>query len=189
MRASAVNLNARQADIDLAVNIAPLLRIPQSTHQLFEGFAIFRCIFKPREEVERLAKLPTVVQAPGDGRQIFQADADVARLFFEDSTALILSQSPPSLRLANGNKRGSRRLRTRKSLLAGDQSVNLGTVGVARVARNTTQNPAGVRRCRRRGPSRTASRSAAGKPSPMTVASRSILQVPDAPATKVTRRG
>src|SRR6516162_8763043 len=84
-------LNARQADIDFTVNIAPLLRIPQSTHQLFEGFAVFRCIFEPREEVERLAKFPTVVQAPGDGRQIFQAAADVARLFLEDSTALILS--------------------------------------------------------------------------------------------------
>jgi hypothetical protein len=44
-------LNARQADIDLTVNIAPLLRLPQSTHQLFEGVAMFRCIFKPREEV------------------------------------------------------------------------------------------------------------------------------------------
>ena len=63
---------------------------------------MFRCIFEPREEVERLAKLPTVVQAPGDGRQIFQADADMARLFLEDGTALILSQSPPRLRLANG---------------------------------------------------------------------------------------
>ena len=83
MRASAVNLNARQADIDLTDNIAPLLRIPQSTHQLFEGFAMLRCIFEPREEVERLAKLPTVVQASGDGRQIFQADADVARLFLK----------------------------------------------------------------------------------------------------------
>ena len=57
MRASAMNLNARQADIDLTVNIAPLRRIPQSTHQLFEGFAMFRCIFEPREEVEGLAKL------------------------------------------------------------------------------------------------------------------------------------
>ena len=28
LRASAMNLNARQADIDLAINIAPLLRIP-----------------------------------------------------------------------------------------------------------------------------------------------------------------
>src|SRR5262249_4236449 len=37
------------------------------------------------------------VQAPGDGRQIFQADADMARLFLEDRTALILSQSPPRL--------------------------------------------------------------------------------------------
>jgi hypothetical protein len=99
---------------------------------------MFRCIFEPREEVERLAKLPTVMQAPGDGRQIFQADADMARPFLEDGTALILSQSPPRLRLANGNKRGSRRLRTRKSLLACVQSVNLGTIGVARVARNTT---------------------------------------------------
>src|SRR5499427_8948063 len=147
-----MNLNARQADIDLTVNIAPLLRIPQSTHQLFEGFAMFRCIFEPREEVEGLAKLPTVVQAPGDGRQIFQADAYVARLFLEDSAALILSQIPPRLRLANGNKRGLRRLRTRKSLLACDQGVSLGTVGVARVARNTTQNPGGFPRCRRLGP-------------------------------------
>src|SRR5262245_21636161 len=71
---------------------------------------MFRCIFEPREEVERLAKLPTVVQAPGDGRQIFQTDSDMARLFLEDGTALILSQSPPRFRLANGNKRGSRRL-------------------------------------------------------------------------------
>src|SRR5262249_52362587 len=189
LRASTMNLNARQADIDLTIDIPPPLRIPQSTHQLFEGFAVFRCIFEPREEVERLAKLPTVKQAPGDGRQIFQTDADVARLFLEDSTALILSQSPPRLRLANGNKCGSRRLRTRKSLLAGDQSVNLGTVGVARVARNTTQNPAASVGVGASDPSRTASRSAAGKPSPMTVASRSIRQVPDAPATKVTRRG
>src|SRR5262249_24130142 len=35
---------------------------------------------------------------------------------------------------------------------------------------------------------RTVRRSAAGKPSPMTVVSWSIRQVPDAPATKVTRR-
>jgi hypothetical protein len=111
----------------------------------------------------------------------------VVRLFLEDSAALILSQSPPRLRLANGNKRGSRRLRTRKSLLAGVQSVNLGTVSVARVARNTTQ-PASVG-VGASDPSRTASRSAAGKPSPMTVASRSIRQAPDAPAAKVTRRG
>src|SRR5215469_4134702 len=89
--ASAINLNARQADIDLTINIAPLLRIPQSTHQLFKGFAMFRCIFEPCEEVERLAKLPTVVQPPGDGRRIFQADADMARPFLEDGTALILS--------------------------------------------------------------------------------------------------
>src|SRR5262249_3022934 len=36
---------------------------------------------------------------------------------------------------------------------------------------------------------RTVRRSAAGKPSPMTVVSRSIRQVPDAPARKVRRRG
>jgi len=78
-------------DVDLAVDIVPLLRIPQSAHQLFEGFAMFRCIFEPSEEVERFAKLPTVVQAPGNGRQVFQADADVARLFLEDGTALVLS--------------------------------------------------------------------------------------------------
>ena len=68
LRASAMNLNARQAAIDLTINIAPLLRIPQSTHQLFEGFAMFRCIFEPCEEVERLAKLPTVVHGHGASR-------------------------------------------------------------------------------------------------------------------------
>lgn len=66
-----------------------------------------------------------MVQSPGNGRQIFEAACDVARLFLQDDAALVLGESPPSLRLANGDERRLGSLRTRKPLLAGNKGVGI----------------------------------------------------------------
>lgn len=136
-----MNLEARQANIDLTIHIAPLLRASQPPHQFLEGVAILRRVFEPGDEIEGFTQLPTVMQSPCNGRQIFEADGDVARLFLEDGATLVLGEGPPRLRLANGDERSLGSSRTRKPLLVGIQGVDFGTIGVARVARNAAQYP------------------------------------------------
>src|SRR5262245_41104162 len=66
-------VDAGQTNIDLAVDVVPLLCCPQPAHELFEGGVMLRCVFEPGQEVEGLSELATVVQAPGDGGQVLQA--------------------------------------------------------------------------------------------------------------------
>jgi hypothetical protein len=72
------SLKAGQADINFSVNMVPFLGLAQPAHQLFKTFAMLWRKFEPGKKVEGFAKLATVVQAPSYGRQVLQADRNMA---------------------------------------------------------------------------------------------------------------
>ena len=93
---------ARQANIDLALNIAPFLACTKSIDQSLEIVRVFGRIFKPSEEIERLSQFTTMVKTTGDCGQIFETNRNVMRLFFENCAPLILCERPPSFGLSDG---------------------------------------------------------------------------------------
>jgi len=52
---------------------------------------LFWSVFEPGEKIEKFKQIPAVMQSPGNRRKIFQADGDVMRIFFEDTSPLVLS--------------------------------------------------------------------------------------------------
>ena len=62
--------SAPQPELDLTIDIAPLGSSAQQSEQLVETWRVLRGEFEPRDEVERFAELPSVVEAPRDRRQV-----------------------------------------------------------------------------------------------------------------------
>src|SRR5438552_2332494 len=97
----------READVDLAFDVSPLLGRSESLQELVERFRVLRCELEPGEEVERLAEVSRVVEAPGDRRKIVEPDRDVVRRLLEDRPSLILGQRPPFVGLTDRDQRGA----------------------------------------------------------------------------------
>lgn len=64
------SLRAAQPDLDLTLDVAPLFAAPKEPEQLVESWCVLRGELEPRDEVERLAELATVVEAARDRRQV-----------------------------------------------------------------------------------------------------------------------
>jgi len=64
------SLRAPEPDLELTIDVAPLLGRAEHSEQLVESWRVLRGEFEPRDEVERLAELPAVVQAPRDRGQV-----------------------------------------------------------------------------------------------------------------------
>lgn len=62
--------SAPQPDLDLTIDVAPLFGCAQQSEQLVETWRVLRGEFEPRDEVERLAELPAMVEATRDRRQV-----------------------------------------------------------------------------------------------------------------------
>src|ERR1043166_403048 len=85
------------ADVDLSVDEAPLLGRSQHADQFVESSLVSWREFEPRQEIERLAKVPAVVQAARDGRKVLHAGRDGAGPPLEDRPPLVLGERPPRL--------------------------------------------------------------------------------------------
>src|SRR5215470_14449630 len=75
------SLRANQSNIDLPVDVVPLLGMAKSLDQFLKGSAVLRCVFEPSEKIERFRQIPAVMKSPGDRGKIFEADGDVMRVF------------------------------------------------------------------------------------------------------------
>jgi hypothetical protein len=117
-RRAAPSRLARQPHVDLAIDEAPLFRLAQPTDQLLERPRLLWVVLEPCDEVERLAELARMVQAPRYGRQIVEADPDVTRARFDDRAALVLCQRPPCLGLTDRNQGRTRCGRTAQPFLS-----------------------------------------------------------------------
>src|SRR6516225_6690350 len=76
---------------------------------------------EPGQEIEGLAEVAPMMQAPGDCGKVLQTRGDVAGAFLEDAPPLVLGQLPPRLGLLDRDQRGARGPRPAKRLLAGGQ--------------------------------------------------------------------
>src|SRR6266516_5912397 len=83
------------ADIDLALDIAPLLGGAQRADQFLERIRIGGRVFEPGQEVEGFAEIAAVIELPGDRRQVFQARRNVVRPVLKNLPPLLLRQLPP----------------------------------------------------------------------------------------------
>src|SRR5438128_12536500 len=108
-------------NVDLAVNVGPLLRLPQAVHQPLEGRGILRRVLEPRQEVEWLPQVPPVVQTPRHGRQVLEPPADVVGALFQYGPPLVLGEVPPGVGLADGDERGPGGLGPPEGRLSGGQ--------------------------------------------------------------------
>src|SRR5215472_15817055 len=83
--------SAGQPDVDLALGVRPLIRRAQPADELVERAGIGGRELEPREEVEVLAEIPAVMQAPGHRRQILETRRDVVRPGLEDPPPPVLA--------------------------------------------------------------------------------------------------
>ena len=102
-----LNLATRQADIQLAHDVAPFLSGAQTRQEFVERPLMFGREFEPGEKVEGFTEIAAMMQTPRDAGQILQADRCVARAFLVDGAALVLRQAPPLGTLANRDQRGA----------------------------------------------------------------------------------
>src|SRR5207248_10989282 len=109
--------SAREPDVDLAVDVVPLLGRAQTRHKTLEPFGMFRRVLEPREEVEGLAQIACMVQPPRDRRQVLEPDGDVVRSLLDDPPPLVLRKRPPVRRLPDRDERRARRLGTSEARL------------------------------------------------------------------------
>src|SRR5262249_61210688 len=86
----------------------PLFGRPEQIDKLVELRRVLGRVLEPRKEVERLAKITTVVEPARDPWQVREAGGDVSRPLLEDRSPLVLRELPPFLRLLNGDKGGTR---------------------------------------------------------------------------------
>src|SRR5215472_17781501 len=140
-RRDAEGLCACQANIDLTIDVPPLLGLAEPPYQLVEGAGVLGSVLEPRKEIEWFTQVATVVQTPRDGRQILETDADVPRSVLEDGTSFVLRQRPPRVRFADRNQGGPCRMRTAEAFLPGVEGVELLPLRVASIARDPAQHP------------------------------------------------
>src|SRR6516164_623948 len=141
-------LVACQAKVDLALDIAPFLGCAQPPHKFLEIGRVLGRELEPGQEIEGLAEVAPMMQAPGDRGKVLKTRSDMAGAFLEDAPPLVLGQLPPRLGLLDRDQRGARGPWPAKRLLAGGQLVVLAARDVSLVARDTAQHPGRVTRPR-----------------------------------------
>ena len=96
---------------------------------------------RPSQKIEWLvgAEIATVMQAPGDGRQVLQPNLDMSRLRFEYSATVVLGERPPRRILANGYERRACCTLSTQAFLLVDESHLLIPIDIALVAGNPAQ--------------------------------------------------
>src|SRR3989442_8090453 len=80
---------SEEPDVDLALNVGPLLGLTQAVDELLKGGCVLWGELEPGQEVERLAEVAAVVQPTGDRRQVLESGRDVVGALLEDPAALI----------------------------------------------------------------------------------------------------
>lgn len=123
-----------QADVDFPINIAPLFGLPQEPEQLFKPIGMIRGELEPCQEIKWFAELATVMEPTRDGWQVLQTQLDMVRAFLNDLPALVLTQFPPGVDLANGYERGANRGGPIKSFLFVSERGRLIFAAVANIS-------------------------------------------------------
>jgi hypothetical protein len=87
-------LVAHESDVNLTLNILPLLGRTQRLQQCVERSFIRRRVLEPCEEIERLVfrEIPSVVKPSRQCRKILEPDSGVRGLRFKDVLALGLCE-------------------------------------------------------------------------------------------------
>src|SRR5712691_975570 len=86
----------RHADFDFPLHETPLLCVPQAGRENFEGGGSRFGELEPREEVEGLPELTTVVEPTGNRGEVLEPDSNVVRALLKDRSPFVLRKSPPS---------------------------------------------------------------------------------------------
>src|SRR5438128_9777321 len=84
-----------ESDVDFALDIVPFSRFPEARYELVERGRVGGRVLEPRQEVEGLAKVATMIETSGDCREVLEADCDMMRVLFENRSSFVLGQLPP----------------------------------------------------------------------------------------------
>jgi len=98
---------SRESNVDLSFDVPPFFRLSEDTYEFLKRVDVRWSVFEPREEIEGLAEIATVVEATRDCWEVLQADPDVSRSCFEYRPPLTLAKLPPGFRLRDWNKGGT----------------------------------------------------------------------------------
>jgi hypothetical protein len=101
--ALAIDLLPAQADLDLPLDVPPLLGLTQSCEQLVERRLVGFSELEPCQKIERLSELAAMVEAARDGGEVLRPYLDVVRTRLEDCAPLVLREVPPGVRLPDGD--------------------------------------------------------------------------------------
>jgi len=130
-----------QAKVDLALDVTPLLGGAQPFHQFLKKGRVLGRELEPGQEIERLAEVAPMMQAPGDRRKVLKTRGEMAGALLENAPPLVLGQLPPRLGLLDRDQRGAGRPRPPERLLTGSQLIVLAACEVPLVTGDTAQHP------------------------------------------------
>src|SRR5437879_3720498 len=89
-----MRIGLSKTDVEFSLHVGPLLGLSQAPHELIKSRRILRCKLEPSEEIERFSKAAAVIQAPRDGREIFETRGDVMGTLLEDRTPCRQREGP-----------------------------------------------------------------------------------------------
>src|SRR5262249_47598293 len=96
--------------------------------------------------------IATVMETPGDLRQVLEPRGDVMGALLEDLSAFVLGEFPPCLGFRDWNQRRPCRFRASERLLTRRQLTLLLATDISLIARNPAENPTGIDSTRGTGP-------------------------------------
>ena len=84
-----------EPDVDFAFDVVPFSHFAQPHYELLERSRVGGHVLEPSQEVKGLAKIAAMVETSGDIREVLEADRDMVRVLFENSSSFVLRQLPP----------------------------------------------------------------------------------------------
>src|SRR5689334_9036378 len=85
----------RQPTVHFSLDERPLFASAEHGDEIVEGGRVLGRELEPREKVEFVTEIASVIQPPRDARQVLQRIGDVAGSFFEDGPPFVLRKRPP----------------------------------------------------------------------------------------------
>ena len=134
-----------EADVRLSFDEAPFGLGAKFAQQAIKGVGFGGGEFEPSQKVVGLGlcQIPTVVEFPSHGWEVFHSDRGVVGFLGEDLMAFVLGHGPPAGVFSNRNEGGAGGFGSTEFGLDGDELIFFLASGIALVTGDTLEIPDG----------------------------------------------
>jgi hypothetical protein len=84
-----------EPDVDFPLDELPFMGGSKARDEFLEGLSVLGRVLEPRNKVERLSKIPAVIELARNVGEVFQTDRSVLGRLLKNSSSLVLSEVPP----------------------------------------------------------------------------------------------